>query len=95
MKHAQYWLDTIAEGAEKMCDIVDQIQADAQSDLIAERDDLLAKLAAGRVQVCAWCQKEGRLNILGSPEMSHGICVAHREAEIEKHQRARAAQEGG
>jgi hypothetical protein len=58
-----------------------------------ERAALLAKLAAGRVQVCAWCQREGKTTILGTPEMSHGICVHHREAETEKHRQAVAAQE--
>jgi len=57
--------------------------------------DRLAKLVAGRVQLCAWCEREGKTTILGAPERSHGICVAHREAEIEKHQQARAEQEGG
>jgi hypothetical protein len=60
-----------------------------------ERAEQTQRLAAGRVQVCAWCEREGKVTILGSPERSHGICVPHREAEIEKHQQARAEQEGG
>ena len=49
----------------------DRMQALRDHGLLVVAD---AEYQAGFVKACAWCLKAGRLTILGTPTISHGIC---------------------
>jgi hypothetical protein len=79
-------METMADTAERIRRLIVKRGEDAALEIAQQISALESTLAPGLVHVCAWCERENRLTLLGSPMVSHGICPAC--AEKQKHLRS-------